>query len=53
MIEMKKLIVDVPLKLHEKMDRTKVVQMITKSTIAKLAINKYCDEVLSNVKSRA
>lgn len=42
----KKIMVDVPNELWEKLDKTAKKQMITKSSIIKLVVNQYCDRVL-------
>jgi len=42
----KKIIVDIPSELNDKLDQTKEKMMITKSAVVKIACNNYCNEAL-------
>lgn len=44
----KKIIVDIPEKLQEKIDAAKEKQMISKATLVRMAVNQYCDGVVKN-----
>lgn len=43
---MKRIMLDVPDELHQKLELVKAKQMVTGSAIVKLSLNEYCDRVL-------
>ena len=48
MEEKRKLVVDIPIRLAKKMDKVAEIQMVPKSSITKIALNEYCDDLLHN-----